>query len=109
MINQQVVKEFLKLSGMDVAIANNGQEALDLLGKQEFDAILMDVHMPVMDGLEATRQIRSSLGLQLPIIALTAGVTQEEQDICLGTGMNDFVATPVHPEALILALARWIK
>lgn len=109
-INQQVVKEFLKLSGMEVSIANNGQEALDLLNQQGFDAILMDVHMPVMDGLEATKRIRANPDYaDLPIIALTAGVTQEEREGSLSSGMNDFVAKPVNPEALIAALTKWVR
>lgn len=108
-INQQVVKEFLKLSGMAVTIANNGQEALDLLKTQSFDAILMDMQMPVMDGVEATKTIRSNPDYaNLPIIALTAGVTQEERDSCTLSGMNDFVPKPVNPKMLIATLARWV-
>jgi len=109
-INQQVVKEFLTLSGMQVTIANHGQEALDLLRTQGFDAILMDVHMPVMGGVETTRNIRSQPQYaSLPIIALTAGVTQEERENCQACGMNDFIAKPVTPEALITTLGRWIR
>lgn len=109
-INQQVVSEFLKLSGMETVIANNGQETLDLLGQHDFDAILMDVHMPVMGGVEATQEIRKNQKYaDLPIIALTAGVTQEEREGCLTCGMNDFIAKPVNPESLITTLAKWVK
>lgn len=109
-INQQVVKEFLKLSGMQVDIAGNGKEALLLLEQQTYDAILMDIQMPVMDGTEATEQIRKHHRYKtLPIIALTAGVTQEEREKCLTCGMDDFVAKPVNPEELITTLTRWVK
>ncbi len=106
-INQQVVKEFLELSGMKVSLANNGQEAIDQLQTRNFDAILMDVHMPVMGGVEATRILRAGQHT-LPIIALTAGVTQEERDNCKASGMNDFIAKPVSAEALITTLNRWV-
>ncbi len=109
-INQQIVKEFLKLSGMNAVIANNGQDAIALLLSQPFDAVLMDVSMPVMDGLEATRQLRRQPVFEhLPIIALTAGVTEEERENCLASGMNDFIAKPINPEQLINTLLRWVK
>lgn len=109
-INQQVVKEFLKLSGMEVEIARNGLEALTLLEQQEFDAVLMDVHMPVMGGFEATQKIRQNpKHANLPVIALTAGVTEEEREDTQASGMNDFVAKPVNPEALIATLTRWVN
>lgn len=109
-INQQVVKEFLKLSGIEVTIVNNGQEALDQLETKPFDAILMDMHMPVMDGVEATRRIRANQSYaELPIIALTAGVTQEEQGTCMAAGMNDFVTKPVNPKSLLASLTNWVK
>ncbi len=108
-INQKVVSEFLKFSGVEVFIANNGQEALDLLEQQEFDVILMDVQMPVMDGIEATRIIRTQTKYaNLPIIALTAGVTQEEQESYYAVGMNDFVPKPVNPQMLITCLNNWV-
>jgi PAS domain S-box-containing protein len=107
-INQQVVKEFLKLSGVDVDIANNGKEALTLLEQNTYDAVLMDVHMPEMDGIEATERIRRQPKIKdLPIIALTAGVTKEEREGSLAAGMNDFIAKPITPEALIDVLTKW--
>lgn len=109
-INQQVIKEFLELSQISIVIANNGKEALTVLNDQTFDAILMDIHMPEMDGFEATQRIRALEQFKnLPIIALTAGVTQEEHQHCLNCGMNDFVAKPIIPDQLIDALSRWIK
>jgi len=106
-INQQVISELLKLSGITVSIANHGEEALDLLEQQTFDAILMDVHMPIMDGLTATQYIRKKPQYQtLPIIALTAGVTEDEREIAIKSGMTDFIGKPINPEKLISTLTR---
>ena len=108
-INQQVVKEFLQLSGLQVEIANNGEEALQCLQAHDYDAVLMDLHMPVMDGVEATKRIRKDPRYHnLPIIALTAGVTQEERESSFSSGMNDFIAKPVDPEELIEVLVKWV-
>ena len=109
LINQQVVYEFLKLSAINVDVAKTGFEVLALLEKHTYDAILMDVNMPEMSGLEATREIRSKeIYANLPIIALTAGVTSEEQQKCLNVGMNYFISKPVNPEELIQVLCHWI-
>ncbi len=109
--NQQVVSEFLGLSDISVEIANNGQEALTMLLEQgEFDAVLMDMHMPVMDGFEATRQIRNQPRFAtLPVLALSAGVTQEEREECLASGINDFISKPINPIKLLSTLAQWLK
>ncbi|MFI3185626.1 MAG: ATP-binding protein, partial [Methylococcaceae bacterium] len=110
LINQRVVGEFLKLFGITIEIANNGKEALALLEIGEFDAVLMDIHMPEMGGFKATRWIRSQVRFAtLPIIALTAGVTQEEQEKCLAIGMNDVIAKPIDPKKLFSTLINWIK
>ncbi len=110
LINQQVVREFLNLSGIIVEIANNGKEAIALLDNGAFDAVLMDIHMPEMDGFAATKLIRSQAHFaELPIIALTAGVTKEERERCRAAGMNDFIAKPINPKRLISTLVRWIK
>ena len=109
LINQQVVREFLKISGMDVTVANNGKLALKQLEDSRFDAVLMDLHMPEMDGLEATRQIRERPELaDLPVLALTAAVTPDEQAAALACGMNGILAKPVDPDKLIRALLEWI-
>jgi len=109
-INQQVVREFLQLSGMIVTLADNGEAAIQYLAQQAFDAVLMDVHMPLLDGMAATRQIRAQPEYaQLPIIALTAGVTEDERENYLACGMNDFIAKPIVPEKLFATLSRWIK
>ncbi|WP_432740328.1 CHASE domain-containing protein [Methylobacter sp. G7] len=110
LINQQIVKEFLTLSGIIVEMANNGNEALALLENGEFDAVLMDIHMPVLDGFEATKMIRSQARFaRLPIIALTAAVTTEEQNRYRDSGMNDFIAKPINPKKLMSTLVQWIK
>ena len=109
-INQQVVKEFLNLSGILVTIANNGVEALELLAQQQFSAVLMDMHMPVMDGFETTRQLRLQTRFKnLPVLALSAGVTTEEQTHCLASGINEFISKPINPDQLLNVLTRWIK
>jgi PAS domain S-box-containing protein len=110
LFNQQIIQEFLNLSGINVDIANDGQEAIALLAITKFDAVLMDIHMPIMDGFEATRQIRGLPGFSaLPIIALTAGVTKEERKRCLAAGMNDFINKPINPALLLSTLAHWLK
>lgn len=110
LINQQVVREFLNLSGITVEIANNGKEAMALLEHGAFDAVLMDMHMPEMDGFEATKLIRSQARFaELPMIALTAGVTKEERERCIALGMNDFIAKPINPKKLMWTLVQWIK
>ncbi|MCX7627384.1 MAG: PhnD/SsuA/transferrin family substrate-binding protein [Methylophilaceae bacterium] len=108
-INQQVVKEFLKLAGARVDVAGNGAEALAMIERNHYDAILMDVQMPEMSGDQATARIRAQARFAaLPIIALTAGVTPEERARCKAAGMNDFVAKPIDPETLIRVLNDWI-
>ncbi|TAN48224.1 MAG: PAS domain S-box protein, partial [Methylococcaceae bacterium] len=109
-INQQVARAYLELSGFVVEIVDNGRAALARLENGSFDAVLMDVHMPVMGGVEATRLIRGQARhARLPIIALTAGVTPEERENCLAAGMDDFIAKPIVPKTLLAALARWLK
>ena len=109
-INQIVVTELLKLAGIKSIIANHGQEALNIMQTHSFDAILMDMHMPVMGGIEATQKIRQNpTHIDLPVIALTAGVTQEERACCLACGMNDFITKPVSSAVVIACLTHWIN
>jgi len=103
--NQQVMQESMAYLGLDVAVAGDGQKALDALRAQAYDAVLMDVHMPVMDGLEATRRIRAELGLtELPVIGLTAAVMLADREACLAAGMNVHLGKPVDMRALIDSL-----
>ncbi|MDX8125721.1 CHASE domain-containing protein [Methylomonas sp. OY6] len=108
-INQKILQEFLALCGVSVDLAGNGRDALAMLAEQAYDAVLMDIHMPVMSGLAATEQIRRNPEYQsLPIIALSAGVTQEERDKCLASGMNEFVVKPIQPMQLVKVLCQQI-
>ena len=108
-LNQVVIAKFLNLSGLTVDIANNGNEALDMLTKNHYDVVLMDIHMPVMNGIEATEKIRSQAQFaNLPIIALTAGVTDEERENCFNAGMNAFISKPFKPKEILATLAEWL-
>ena len=109
-INQQVAREFLVRSGLQVTVADNGAEALKILQDATFDAVLMDLQMPVMDGIAASRQIRLDERFrELPIIAMTAAVMQKDREECLAAGMNDHVAKPIQPNELRTALIKHIK
>ncbi|KQQ36330.1 hybrid sensor and regulator [Duganella sp. Leaf126] len=107
--SQQVGKELLEDGGATVCVANNGKEAIDLLLKERFDCVLMDVQMPVMDGFEATRLIRAHPALSgTLVIAMTANAGREDQQRCLDAGMDEFVTKPVAPRLLFAVLARWL-
>jgi PAS domain S-box-containing protein len=105
--NQQIAMEMLEQAGCTVCVAHNGLEAIDLLAKTEFDCVLMDVQMPVMDGLQAARLIRLDPRLAaLPVLAMTANATSADRDSALQAGMNDFITKPVQPALLFQAVAR---
>ena len=109
-INQQVASEMLASAGLLVDVAGNGQEALDTIAAAVFDAVLMDVQMPVMDGLTATRQLRQEERFAaLPVIAMTANALAGDRERCLEGGMNDYVSKPIDPTQLFEVLARWIS
>jgi two-component system, sensor histidine kinase and response regulator len=109
LFNQQVAKELLEEAGATVVIANNGKEALDLLVKKHFDCVLMDMQMPVMDGLEATRQIRANPELVATrIIAMTANAGRENWTRCFDAGMDDFITKPIKFQLLLSTLAKWL-
>ncbi len=108
-VNQQVAREILQQMGADVSIANNGSEALKQLQHEQFALVLMDIQMPKMDGLTATRAIRSNPNLiGLPIIAMTAHATQSDRNIALASGMDDFISKPIDGHTLYKTLQRWI-
>ena len=130
-INQQVAQELLSQAGLTVTIAENGREAVEMVAGQSFDAVLMDIQMPEMDGYEATRRIRKLEGERrdkigkkseskseirnlkfkiksLPIIAMTANVLAGDREKCLAAGMDDHVAKPIEPNELFGTLVKWI-
>ena len=107
-INQQVAAELLAEAGCVVTIAENGQVAVDKARVQTFDIIFMDVQMPVMDGYQATAEIRK-LGFRQPIVAMTANAMEGDRERCLAADMNDHVAKPIEPEHLWDALIRWVQ
>ena len=108
-INQQVAVELLSRAGVKTTIADNGMEAVRLLETESFDAVLMDLQMPKMDGYEASQNIRNRPEYsELPIIAMTANVMAGDREKCLEVGMNDHVAKPIEPEKLFAALVKWI-
>ena len=109
-LNQELAMEVLRNAGMEVTLAVNGQEAVDLAERQEFDGILMDIQMPVMDGYTATREIRKKPGLDdLPIIAITANAMAGDRDKALAAGMNDHIPKPLDVDQALATLAKWIK
>ncbi|HEX8610825.1 MAG TPA: CHASE domain-containing protein [Telluria sp.] len=107
--SQQVGQELLEEAGSTVVVANNGKEAIDLMLKERFDCVLMDVQMPVMDGFEATRMIRSDPRLRdALVIAMTANAGRDDQARCLEAGMNEFVTKPISPKLLFEVIAKWL-
>jgi len=108
-LNQEVAEGLLADAGVKVTIANNGQEALELLSKNSYDVVLMDMQMPVMDGVSATQEIRKNAAFkQLPIIAMTANAMLQDKERCIAAGMNDHVAKPIDPDELFRVLTRWM-
>src|SRR5207244_12457217 len=105
--NAQLLEQLLGRRGHRVRLAGNGREALCLAGEGGFDLLLLDVHMPELDGFQVVRAIRDrerSAGGHLPVIALTARARHEDRERCLAAGMDDFLATPIHAAALWAAV-----
>jgi PAS domain S-box-containing protein len=111
--NQQVAQGILRIMGLRADVVADGSEALKALEAFPYDLVLMDVQMPVVDGLEATRQLRSPDSTvrdhAVPIIAMTAHAVEGDRDACLAAGMNDYVTKPVSPCALVEMLERWLR
>jgi len=111
--NQQVALGILKKFGLRADIANNGAEALKALESIPYDLVLMDLQMPIMGGIEATRQIRnkqsSVINHNVPIIAMTANAMQSDRNLCIDAGMNDFLSKPISSVGFRAALDRWLQ
>ncbi len=111
LINQQVAVGLLQIHGYNVTVANNGREALEAHAQGEFDLVLMDLHMPEMDGFEATKEIRgreAETGKRVPIVALTANAMAQDREACLAAGMDDHLSKPFSTLTLQNMLERWI-
>ena len=109
-MNREVALEILGRAGIQVDVASNGQEALDKIDRVQYDAVLMDCQMPVMDGFEATRLIRAQPRFAtLPVIAITANAMTGDREKCAAAGMNDHIAKPIDMDLMFSALARWVR
>ncbi len=111
-VNQRVAQGMLEKMNVTVDLADNGQLGLDKLTEAEYDLVLMDIQMPVMDGYQASRSIRNEatgiINHQVPVIAMTASAMQDDQDKCYQAGMNDFIPKPVDPRHLANMLMKWL-
>jgi hypothetical protein len=108
-VNQLLARRLLQQAGHSVTVASDGQEALDLLEREPFDLVLMDVQMPVMDGLEALRRLRSrerATGSHVHVVAVTAQAMSGDREECLAAGADDYLAKPFTPAGLAAAVAR---
>jgi CheY-like chemotaxis protein len=107
-VNSMVILMQLKRLGYEASLVNTGAEAVEAVEQGSYDLVLMDCHMPVMDGIEATRRIRKSKHRDISIIALTASAMSEDRDRCLSEGMNDYLSKPLDLKRLKDALSRWL-
>ena len=106
--NQRLVSMYLKKLGADVFIANNGKEAVELTGKGSFDLILMDMQMPVMNGIDATKRLRE-MDYTKPIVALTANAMKEDVTACYSAGCDDFIQKPISPQVFTNCIVKFLK
>ncbi len=109
-INRELAVDLLTRAGVEVTVASDGRQALDLLEARRFDGILMDCQMPVLDGYETTRLLRQQPRLRdLPVIAMTANALVGDRQRALEAGMNDHIAKPIDIEQMLATLARWVR
>ncbi|MBI9018302.1 MAG: response regulator [Phycisphaerae bacterium] len=108
LINQQLGKKILSKAGYIVDIANNGQEAVEMVQRDNWDIVFMDMQMPVMDGLEATKKIRKAGYSDLPIVAMTANAFTRDRERCLESGMNDFLSKPINKNKVLGRIKKWV-
>ena len=110
MFNRELAVDLLRRAGVAVSVAGDGQQALDVLARERFDAVLMDCQMPVMDGYAATRALRLRPALRtLPVIAMTANAMVGDREAVLAAGMNDHIAKPIVIDEMFATLAKWVK
>ncbi|MDX8378836.1 MAG: PAS domain S-box protein [Gallionella sp.] len=109
LVNQKLAHALLTRMGLNVSVVGDGFEAIEALGQQDFDLVLMDMHLPHLGGEAATRRIRENPAWRkLPIIAMTANVMSGDRERCLSAGMNDYIAKPINVEILYATIARWV-
>ncbi|MCK5348266.1 MAG: response regulator, partial [Desulfobacula sp.] len=111
-VNQKVISKILQNFGYIAQIASNGKECLAMLSEQDFDIVLMDIQMPEMDGLTATRLVRADnstvLNPEVPIVAMTAHAMAGYREICLEAGMTDYITKPINPKILIEKISQYL-
>ena len=108
-LNQEVAKELLESVGISLAIAENGRESLEMVKLESFDIVLMDMQMPVMDGLTACQELRKEYSSEdLPILAMTANAMEKDVKACLESGMNDHISKPIDPEYLYKKIKEYL-
>ncbi|MCK4630664.1 MAG: response regulator, partial [Bacteroidales bacterium] len=107
-INQKVVKVLFKNLGYEIDVVSNGEEAIKTISKKKYDIVFMDIMMPEIDGLEATREIRA-MGYKIPIIALTADLGDKTKKSAYDAGINEFVGKPIKSDELKKIMIKWFK
>jgi len=109
-INQEVARALLEEISCSVCLAEDGLAALEIIQQQKFDLVLMDMQLPRMSGVEATKAIRQLAGCQhIPILAMTANAFEADKNSCIEAGMNDHIAKPIDPDNLFLTILKWLR